>query len=53
MSGIALCYGLDDRVFESREGVGIYLFTMASRPVVGPTQLPIQWVPGALSAGVR
>jgi len=29
------------------------LLATASRPVLGPTQLPIQWVPGALTAGVK
>jgi hypothetical protein len=36
--GIALGYGLDDR---------------DSRVVLGPTQPPIQWVPGALSQGIK
>jgi hypothetical protein len=31
----------------------IFLFSTASRPTVGPTQLPIRWVPGALSPGVK
>jgi hypothetical protein len=39
--------------FESRRGLGIVLYTTASRPAVGPTQPPIQWVPGALSLGVK
>jgi hypothetical protein len=30
-----------------RRGLGIFLFTTASRTAVGPTQPPIQWVPGA------
>jgi hypothetical protein len=34
-------------------GVGIYLFTTAPRPALGPTQPSIQWVPGALSLGVK
>jgi hypothetical protein len=53
--GIATGYGLDDR------GVGVrvpgrikdFLFCTSSRPSVGPTQPPIQWVPGALSPGLK
>jgi hypothetical protein len=30
-SGIALGYGLDDRGFESRQELGIFFFTTASR----------------------
>jgi hypothetical protein len=30
-----------------------FLFTIASRPALGPTQSPIQWVPRALSLGVK
>jgi hypothetical protein len=26
---------------------------MLSRPALGPTQTPVQWVPGALSLGVQ
>jgi hypothetical protein len=51
LGGIAQHYGLDDRGFESRQGLKIFLFTTASRPVLGPTQPPIQWIPGALSLG--
>jgi hypothetical protein len=29
------------------------LLAPASRPALGPTQPPIQWVPGALSTGVK
>jgi hypothetical protein len=39
--------------FESRQGLGIFLFAAALRPLLGPTQPPIQWVPGALSLGVK
>jgi hypothetical protein len=50
---MALGYGLDDRGFESRQGLGIFLLTRASRPALGPSQHPIQWEPGALSLGVK
>jgi hypothetical protein len=49
--GIELGYWLDDWGFESRQGLGIFLFTTGSRPALGPSQLPIQWVRGALSMG--
>jgi hypothetical protein len=39
--------------FDSRRGLGIFLFTIASRTALGPTQPPIQCVPGALSLGVK
>jgi hypothetical protein len=38
--------------FDFRRGLGIF-FTTASRPALGPTQPPIQWVPGTLSVGVK
>jgi hypothetical protein len=49
--GIALGYGLDDRGSRVRftAGLGIFLFTTASRTALGPTQHPIQWVQGCLS----
>jgi hypothetical protein len=39
--------------FDSRRWLGIFLFTTASRTALGLTQPPIQWVPGALSPGVK
>jgi hypothetical protein len=39
--------------FDSRRGLGIFLFITASRTALRPTQPPIQWVPGALSLGVK
>jgi hypothetical protein len=48
---MALGYELDDRGFESR--LGIFLFTTASSPALGPTQPLIQWVSGVLSLAVK
>jgi hypothetical protein len=48
-----LSYGLDDRGFDSLQGLGIFLFTAVSRTALGSTQPPIQWVLGTLSLGVK
>ena len=45
--GIATRYGLDGPVIESRWGRD---FPHPSRPTLGPTQPPVQWVP-CLSRG--
>jgi hypothetical protein len=39
--------------FDSQRGLGIFLFTTASRTALGPTQPPIQWVLGSLSLGIK
>jgi hypothetical protein len=49
-------YGVDDRAIEVRSpGKGERIFPLASvsRPALGPTQTPVQWVPGVLSPRVK
>jgi hypothetical protein len=38
---------------DSRQRQGIFFFATASRPALGPIQRPIQWLPGALSLGIK
>jgi hypothetical protein len=40
-------------LFAASRQYKIFFFSTASRPTLGPTQSPIQWVPGALSPGVK
>jgi hypothetical protein len=39
--------------FDPRQGQRIFLLATASRPALGLTQPPIQWVPRVLSQGVK
>jgi hypothetical protein len=53
--GIATGYGLDDREVgvKSPGRVKNFLFSTSSKPAVGSTQPPIQWVTGAHSPVVK
>jgi hypothetical protein len=37
--------------FDLRQGQRTFPLTSVSRPALGPTQPPVQWVPGVLSPG--
>jgi hypothetical protein len=46
-------YGLNDRNSILGWTSGFFLFATVTRLFVGPTQSPVQWVPGAISPGVK
>jgi hypothetical protein len=46
-------YRLDDRGVGVQVPVLSRIFSTSSIPVLGSTQSPLQWVPGALSSGVQ
>jgi hypothetical protein len=51
--GMVTGYELDHWGLRVLVPVGWRIFSMSSRPALGPTQPPIQWVWGALSPGVK
>jgi hypothetical protein len=51
--GIATGYRLDDRGVGVRIPVGLRIFFKSFKPTLRFTQLPIQWVPGVLSPGLK
>jgi hypothetical protein len=52
--GIATDYGLDDRGSRSSSPCRLKNFPFtSSRPVLGPSQPPVQLVPGTVSSGVK
>jgi hypothetical protein len=46
-------YALDDRAIGVRSPAGAKDFSSVSRSALRPTQPPVQWVPGVLSAVVK
>jgi hypothetical protein len=40
-------------MFDPWQGQEIFPLTSVSRPALGPTQPPVQWVPGVLSPGAK
>jgi hypothetical protein len=44
---------LYDRGFRVLVRAGNFFFTTVSRPVLGPTQPPVQWASGSLSLGLK
>jgi hypothetical protein len=46
-------YRLDDRAIGVWSPAGAKDFSSVPRPALGPTQPPVQWVPGVLSPGIK
>jgi hypothetical protein len=47
------CFFEEDRSLIPRRDRGFFLLATASRPVLGPTQPPFQWVPRPLTQWVK
>jgi hypothetical protein len=50
---LAIGWTIGVRGFDSRRGLGIFLFSNMSRLALGATQPSIQWVPWTLSQGIK
>ena len=50
---VLLDYGPNNPRFDSRKGQNIFSFLKESTQSLGPTQPPVQWVPGFLSLGIK
>jgi hypothetical protein len=44
VSRLTTCWTIGDQGFESRQGLGVFLFDIVSRPAVRHTQPPTQWL---------
>jgi hypothetical protein len=51
--GVVTGCGLDVQSYIPGSIGKIFFLSTGPRPVLGPTQPPIQWVPGVLSPGVK
>jgi hypothetical protein len=52
-AGLAQAGRPGDRGSIPGRGKGFFPLTSVSRPALGPTQPPVQWVPGVVSPGVK
>jgi hypothetical protein len=51
--GTATGYQLDDRAVGVELPLRSFLFSVSSRPALGTTQPPLQWVPETLFLGIK
>jgi hypothetical protein len=50
---LAMSWAAEGFWLHSWQGQGIFIYPKKSRPVLGPTQLPVQWAPEDLPAGIK